>query len=171
MKKLHRRQEAPPVSLLEAVLVRTLVLAALWWVLSGGSAYNWAVGGVTIVLALWISLKLAAPGTVRFSLPGALGFFGFFLLQSLKGGMQVGIMALRPRPDLRPAELDLALRLPTGPSQLFLAATLSLMPGTLALGVENDRLQLHVLDERMPIEHEVRSAEAWVARMFRQELQ
>jgi multicomponent Na+:H+ antiporter subunit E len=77
---------------------------------------------------------------------------------------------LRPRLDLRPVELVLPLRLAPGPGQLLLAATLSLMPGTLAISIESNRLHLHVLDERLPAEHEVRAAEQRIARMLEERL-
>lgn len=153
------------------MLARALALGAIWWVLTGGDPTSWMVGGPTLLLALWASLKLAPPGTTRFSPLGAVAFFGFFVVQSVRGGVQVALLALRPRLVLRPARLDLQLRLAPGPGQLILASALSLMPGTLAVGIEGNRLQLHVLDQRLPIEREVRAAEQRIARMVRQELQ
>lgn len=167
---MTKQPDATPVPLLRAACVRALVLAALWWILAGGAASSWIVGTISVALALWTSLKINPPGSMRFSIPGALGFFSFFVLQSTKGGIQVALMALRPRLDLQPAQLDIALRLQPGPGQFVLASTLSLMPGTLAMNVENDRLQLHVLDESLPIESEVRATEAKIARMLCQEL-
>lgn len=161
----------PPVTLLRALLMRTVVLALIWWILAGGSPSSWAVGGVAIALSTWASMRLSPPGLIHFSPVGALGFFGFFLWQSLKGGLQVAYLALRPHPDLQPVQMELVLRLQPGPGQLFLASALCLMPGTLALDIQNGQLKLHVLDARMPVEHDVRSAEVWIARMYKQELQ
>lgn len=153
-----------------ALLLRASTLAAVWWVLSGGEAASWLLGVPAVAIALWVSVRLAPPPALRFSAAGAVSYFGFFIWQSVKGGMQVAAMALRPTLDLRPALIDLQMRLPPGPSQLFLASTLSLMPGTLAVAVENNRLRLHVLDARLPIEREVRAAEKRIAAMYREAL-
>lgn len=154
-----------------ALVLRAALLAALWWILTGGHAGAWSVGSVVIALALALSLRLQPPRHSRLSLPGLAGFAAFFLVRSLRAGTQVALMALRPRPDLRPAMLELPLRLPDERERLFLAAVVSLMPGTLCTGLDGDRLQLHVLDVRLPVEAEVRAAEARVARLFAVELQ
>lgn len=148
------------------VLLRALVLALVWWVLTGGRAQSWLIGAPATALALWASLKLAPPPALRISPLGLLAFFGFFLLQSVKGGTQVALIALRPRLELHPVELMLPLRLEPGPGQWLLAATLCLMPGTLAVAIEGSRLCLHVLDRRIPAAHEVRATEERIARMF-----
>lgn len=153
-----------------ALLVRTVVLAFVWWVLTGGDNTSWLLGAPGVALALWVSVRLAPPPAVQFSPLAALQFLAFFTWQSLKGGLQVARMALRPTLDLRPTLIELPLRLPPGPSPLFLASALSLMPGTLAVGIEHHRLRLHVLDARMPIEREVRAAEQRVAAMYRETL-
>lgn len=153
-----------------ALLLRALILAGLWAVLTGGEWQGWLLGVPAVGLALWASVKLSPPPAVRFSPLAAFTFFAYFLMQSLKGGIQVAAMALRPRLQLYPAVVDIPMRLPSGPSQLFLASTLSLMPGTLALAVENNRLRLHVLDTRQDIEHEVRALEKRVAAMYRETL-
>ena len=74
--------------------------------------------------------------------------------------------ALRPRPDLRPVVLDIPLRLPEGGARLFLAATLNLLPGTLSAGLQGGHLRIHVLDQRFPVEAEVRAVETRIARLL-----
>jgi multicomponent Na+:H+ antiporter subunit E len=159
----------PPPSVWRALPARALALAAVWWILTGGDPASWKIGVPAVALALWTSVKLAPP-VVRFSVTGALSFSGFFLLQSLKGGVQVALLALHPKLDLRPVELELPLHLAPGPGQVILAATLCLMPGTLATGMGNNRLRLHVLDVRMPAERELRDAERRIAHMLRERL-
>ena len=148
-----------------AVLGRGALFAALWWVLAGGRADSWGVGGVSVILALAASLVLLPPAKGRFSPLGLAAFVGFFLVQSVKGGIQVAAMALRPRLDLAPAMLDLPLALPPGLARILLANTLTLLPGTLSVRIEGDRLRLHVLDRRLPIVEELRAAEAAIARI------
>lgn len=151
---------------MSAILVRGLLFALVWWILAGGRADGWGVGLVFVVLALLVSLRLSPPGQGQLSLPGLFGFVGFFLVQSVRGGVQVAALALRPRLALAPAQIDIGLRLPPGPATRMLTATLSLLPGTLSVALEGDRLRLHALDGRLPIEAEVRAAEMRIARLF-----
>lgn len=153
--------------MLRALIMRAVLFAVLWWVLTGGAPDAWGVGAVTIALAVAVSLRLRAPGPLRLSIARVPGFLAFFLLQSIKGGMQVAGMAVRPRLDLQPTTMEIHLRLPDESSRVFLTGTLSLLPGTLSFGLNGNRLLLHVLDRRMPIEQEVRNTEVQVARLFR----
>ena len=148
-----------------AVLERGALFTALWWVLAGGRADSWGVGGVSVILALAASLVLLPPAKGRFSPLGLAAFVGFFLVHSVKGGIQVAAMALRPRLDLAPAMLDLPIALPPGSARVLLVNTLTLLPGTLSVRIEGDRLRLHVLDRRLPIVEELRAVEAAIARI------
>lgn len=151
--------------------IRAVLFAAIWWVLTGGESDAWVFGMVCVALALALSVYLLPPVTRRhLSLAGFLEFLVFFLVQSIQAGGQVAWMAMRPHLDLHPAILEIGLRLPEDAPRIFLAATLSLLPGTLSAGLEGNRLLLHVLDRRRPIEESVRRAEARVARMFQVEL-
>lgn len=152
--------------MIRAILLRTVLLLGLWWILTGGVPDAWLIGSIAVVGAVAASLRLQPPGEYRFSIAGFLAFLVFFVVQSIKGGTQVAAMALRPRMDLHPDVLEIRLRLPHEVEQVFLAGTLNLLPGTLSAGLEENHLQLHVLDSRLPIEQEVRTAEERVAHLF-----
>ena len=149
-----------------ALLFRGTAFALVWWVLAEGRADSWGVGAVSVAAAVAASLYLAPPGLGWLSPAGLLAFAGYFLFESLRGSIQVAAMALRPRMDLAPAQVNLPLRLPPGPATVLLVSTLSLMPGTLSVRLEAHTLCLHVLDGRLPVEDEVRTAETRIARMF-----
>lgn len=152
--------------MIAAILFRGLVFALIWWALAEGRADSWGVGAVSVALALAASLALSPPGRMRLSPRGLLAFIGFFLIQSVRGGAQVAARAVRPRMDLAPALLDLPVSLPEGIGRVLLVNTLSLLPGSLSVRVEGDRLRLHVLDARLPIAEEVRDVEARIARLL-----
>lgn len=149
-----------------SILLRGGLFALIWWVLAEGHADSWGVGAVSIAVALAASLYLEPPGTGRLSPLGLLGFVGFFLIQSLKGGTQVAARALRPRMDLAPALLEVPIHLPEGIARVLLVNTMNLLPGTLSVAILDDALRLHVLDARLPVVEEVRGAEARIARML-----
>jgi multicomponent Na+:H+ antiporter subunit E len=156
--------------ILRAIILRAALFSALWWMLTGGEHGAWGVGLATIVLAVTVSLLLRPPSANSFSITRFPNFFVFFLLKSIQSGIQVAGMTLRPRLDLQPAMLEIQLRLPEEAPRIFLASILNLLPGSLSAGLDGNRLYLHVLDQRMPIEQEVRNVETRVARLFRTEL-
>jgi len=158
----------PTMGLLQAGLIRGLSLSLIWWILAEGRADSWAVGIPSIGLALVASLYLSPPGNSLFSMVGLFNFIGFFLLQSIKAGIQVARMTLQPRLDLSPALLEFKLTLPEGMARVLLVNTLNLLPGTLSVRIERDVLRLHVLDQRQPIEQEVRTTEMRIARVLGQ---
>ena len=149
-----------------AILRRGALLLLLWWILTEGSRDGWVMGMVAIGAALWLSLRLVAPGSARFSLTGLGAFLGFFVCNSVRGGVQVALIALRGRRALQPGTLEVQLHLSSPAPRILMAGALGLMPGTVSVRLDGRRLRLHVIDERMPIAVEVRALETRIARMF-----
>lgn len=158
------------LGLIRALLLRALLFAALWWVLTEGEARAWGVGAIFGTIALGGSLYLWPPGQRSLSVRGLSAFLAFFLWQSLRGGVAVAGLALRPRLRLRPEMRTLPLRLPPGLARVLFADVLSLMPGTVSADLAQDCLQVHVLDRALVVEADLRAAEEKVARLFRLEL-
>ena len=147
------------------LLPRIILLALLWWVITEGAG-GWYLGIPAILLALGTSYWLQPKPIVRLRPAGLLRFAGFFLVQSLRAGVDVALRAFRPTMPLYPALQEYRLRLPAGPARVFLADTMSLLPGTLSTELHDDRLGLHVLDTRLPVEADLRRVEVRVADLF-----
>lgn len=149
-----------------AILTRGFSFALLWWVLADGHAASWGLGAVAVVAATAASLRLLPPGAQRIGAVALLRFLGFFLWSSLRSGIQVAALALRPRLDLAPIMLERRLALPPGAPRLLMLNTLTLLPGTIGVSLEEARLRIHVLDARMPVAAELRALETHIARLF-----
>ena len=152
--------------MMRAALQRGLLFALLWWISVEGRQDAWGMGLLAVLAASAASLALLPPGKNRIAPGAVLGFLGFFVWQSAKGGMQVAAIALRPRLDLRPAMIELSLTLPPGLPRVLMAGVLGLMPGTVGVRLAGARLRVHVLDERLPVAAGMRRLEAHIARMF-----
>ena len=151
---------------MRAVLIRGTGFAFLWWVLAEGRPDAWGLGLVAAVAGCVLSFRLLPPRHGGISFAGLLAFAAFFLWHSARGGLQVATLALRPRPDLAPALLELPLSLAPGAPRVLMTAAIGLMPGTLGVCLEGDRLRLHVLDERLPAAAEAQALEKCIARVF-----
>lgn len=152
------------------VLLRAGLFALLWWVLVEGRIYGLALAVVVIGAAALTSLSLVPPGSWRLSAAGLARFLPYFLRQSLLGGTDVARRALHPRLPLRPGFFDYPLRLPEGPVRVFLANTVSLLPGTLSAELREDHLRVHLLDAGVPVHGRLGELEERVARLFALEL-
>ena len=152
--------------MVRTIVLRVLVAASLWYVLAEGRGDFWGLGVIAVILSVGASLALFPLTAVRFSLTGFLALLSLFIWDSVRSAIQVSLFAFRGRQSLHPNLLLLKLDLPPGGARILLVNAVSLMPGTLAVHLDDDNLQLHVLDERLPIERDVRRLEAYIARLF-----
>ena len=143
---------------------RTLLFALLWWILTGGAINSWLAGAPVVMFAVLASGMLLP--AVSWSLPGIVRFAPFFLWRSLKGGVDVSRRALHPGLPISPGLFDHRWRLPPGLPRVFMANTVSLLPGTLSAELEEDRLRVHVLDHTGDFAAELTLIEARVAQLF-----
>jgi multicomponent Na+:H+ antiporter subunit E len=151
---------------LRSAALRLLVVTGAWLVLAEGDLRSPILAGLFVVLATAASWWLVPPGTVRLSWRGLAAFVPFFLGASALGGIDVARRALDPRQTVRPEMVDHQLNLPPGPPRIFFAAVVSLLPGTLSAELRDDRLAVHVLDARMPVQRTLGRLETRVAALF-----
>jgi len=152
--------------MIRSFFLRGLLFAVFWWILAEGRHDGWLLGGIAVAAATWTSLKLLPPAKPSIRLAGFFAFLRFFLWNSLRGGMQVAGMALRGRPALQPAIIELQVSLPPGSARILLVNALGLMPGTLGVDLDGANLRLHVLDDCQPIVAETRALEALITDLF-----
>ncbi len=152
-------------------LYRFPLFVLVWLGLTEGDLKAWGLGLVVAVLAAWASLALPGARPWRWKLPGLLAFIPFFLWHSLRGGVDVARRAYLPRLPLDPALVEHPLRLPDGPSRIFLVNTVNLLPGTLSAELRGNLAVIHMLDASLPAIRELQLLEAKVARLFGETLE
>lgn len=149
------------------LLKRCLELAAIWLVLTGGHSAAWLPGLAVVIPAAFASLLLPPGPAWNWHLAGICRFLPFFLRRSLLAGYDVARRALAPDPGLKPGLHRHPWRLPPGPARVFLANTISLLPGTLSVEFSDDYLLIHTLDRETDLKGELEKLEGMVGRLFR----
>jgi multicomponent Na+:H+ antiporter subunit E len=143
---------------------RCIFLLGLWWVLSEGRPTDWGFGIVVAAVAASFALHKEAGGNIRPT--RLLRFVPFFLWQSFVAAVEVARLALNPRLRLRPSLLSYCPRLRSLEAQVFLANTISLLPGTLTADIWEGKLCLHVLIADPHVADKVAAVEERVAALF-----
>ena len=125
---------------------------------------SWLVGAPVILLSTIASIVLLPP--FSWSLTGIIRFIPFFLWRSLCAATDVARRALHPRLPISPGLLDYRWRLPPGLPRVFMANTVSLLPGTLSAELDEEHLRVHVLDQTGTFASGLAVIEVRVARLF-----
>ncbi len=94
----------------------------------------------------------------------------WFLVQAVRGGIDVAGRALRPSLPLEPDFLSYAVRLPEGSARVFFLNCISLLPGTFSAEFDGERIRVHLLAEPEKGPERLDALEARVARLFGAEL-
>lgn len=143
-----------------------LLCVLMWVVISKGDPDSWVVGVPTIAFAVIVIDRLHFRGKQGIRAGMLPGFILWFLWNSLRGGVDVALRALKPRLSLQPGFIRYPMRIPQGHARLFLVNVVSLLPGTLSTDIEGDELVLHCLDTAADIIVETGTAEQRVAVLF-----
>ena len=148
------------------VLERTVIFAAVWFVVAEGDLSSWGFGVGFVAAAVVASVTLTPVRAWRIRPLGALRYAWFFVHQSVAGGFDVALRAIRPSLPIDPELVRYDLRIAPEHARVLLADTLSLLPGTLSSGIEDDTLTIHVLDKELDIEGSTRQVEERIADLF-----
>ncbi len=143
---------------------RTALFALLWWILTDGARDSWLVGVPVVLSATLASLVLLPP--FSWSLIGIARFVPFFFWRSLYGGVDVARRALHPRLPISPDMYEHRWQLPPGLPRVFMANTVSLLPGTLSAELDEEYLRIHVLYETSTFAQDLSVLEKYVAGVF-----
>jgi multicomponent Na+:H+ antiporter subunit E len=147
-------------------LERAAVFAAVWWVVAEADPEGRVFGVPFVMLATYASLTLTPSRLWRIRPLGAVRYAWYFAHQSILGGIDVALRAIRPSMPLDPELVEYRMRLVPEHSRVLFADTVSLLPGTLSTGFEGDRLTMHVIDRGLPVEQSLRDVEERVADLF-----
>ncbi len=150
-----------------ALFVRGAGFLVLWLALIGHAPKDLPAGVLAAAAASWASFALW-PRTGSVSIAGLVAFVLRFLPQSLLAGWDVARHAFAPRIGLRPGFTTHDSAMPRGDRLRAFCAVMSLQPGKLPVGAEeNGRILVHCLDESEPIAAQIAADQAAFVRVLR----
>ena len=124
--------------------VLNIIIALTWTLLSGEvSVRELAVGFLLgfVILAVFAA-ALGSRAYIQ-TASAAARFAGYFLRELLIANVQMAVFALRRHPPLHAQIVAVPLRISSDTALTLLAATLTLMPGTVVMGFSDDRRTLY----------------------------
>lgn len=133
--------------------VLTIVAVALLWsfLWAEASTWNLLVGAALGVLMMSVmqrgeerSFAGRIVGLVRFSVR--------FVFELVVSNVMIAMLAFHPRPRFHPHVIGVPLRVNSDAAITLLSVTITLLPGTVAMGVSEDRrtLYAHAIAEEDP---------------------
>jgi multicomponent Na+:H+ antiporter subunit E len=142
----------------------------VWAVLTGGALDSWLIG-VPVTVAIAVVVTRWRPQSAHRVQWGAVpGFLWFFLRRSLVAGVDVARRTLMPVIPLSPAVVTYRTQLGAGAPRVLFAGTLSLLPGSLCVSIDDDCLAVHVLDAEHDVVGDLGEVERRVAAIFQRTL-
>ena len=150
-------------------LLRLVLFTLIWWILTDGAMDSLPVGLPVVLIATLVSVMLMPP--LSWSLRGMVVFIPYFFWHSIRGGVDVARRAFHPQLPITPGLFEYRFRLPPGLPRVFMANTVSLLPGTLSVELDEEILLVHVLDETVAINEELNMLENRLADIFGLELE
>lgn len=127
-------------------------VALLWAFLYGElTAFNLLMGSLLGMLML-VAVRREGSSSLPTRLWRVVRFLLSFFAELLVAGVMIALLAIRPRPRFHPHVIAVPLRLESNAAISLLSATITLLPGTVAMGTSQDRktLYAHAIGEADP---------------------
>ena len=144
--------------------MRAFLFTGLWWGLTEGAVHSWTVGIPAVIGATLTSYLLRSKRTSRWNPKGVILFVGFFVVESLRAGLDVAWRALTL--NIAPKIIEYESSLTDDKALTLFCGTVSLLPGTLTTEMRERKLTVHTLDSRQPVREELRKLERHINAML-----
>jgi multicomponent Na+:H+ antiporter subunit E len=153
-------------SLGKGEIFSAFVLATVWFLLTRGSFLSWSVGIPAIILSLSVKRLLVRQSSFALTPLAFFPFLIFFVQQSLLGGIDVAWRSICPSCRLSPCLITYRFEMSNEIARVFFTNVVSLLPGTLSVDMFSDGVQIHMLDETLSNEANLKRLESKVAALF-----
>jgi multicomponent Na+:H+ antiporter subunit E len=146
--------------------VRLLIFALLWQIVNPGDPQSWILGAPFVLAAALLSRQLQGKRIKGIRWLALVFFAVYFVRKSFAGGFDVACRVLHPRLNVAPGLVHFDTSLPEGLSRTLFIDVISLLPGTVSAGMEEDRIVVHAIDVNAGLESSLRDLERRVGNLF-----
>lgn len=133
-------------------IIVVIAVALLWAFLYGElSTFNLLMGALLGMLLL-VAVRRERSSSLPARLWRIVRFIVWFLVELLRAGVVIAGLTIRRRPRFHPHVIAVPLRVESDAAITLLSATITLLPGTVAMGTSEDRrtLYAHAIGEADP---------------------
>ena len=132
--------------------IALLLLSLLWVFLVGNLTLYNVLFGAALGLLLLTMVQEERERSLPRRVVGFARFLGRFLYELVVANVLIALLAVRPRPRFHPHIIAVPLRVESDAAISLLSAAITLLPGTVAMGVSEDRrtLYAHAIAEADP---------------------
>ncbi len=149
------------------LFIPTILLALLWLVLAENQLSSWLIGIPFIALALLaVPPGRQQPVTFRVDFAGLIRFLRLFIVESIRGGIDVSRRVLAKQPMVNPGFFTYPIRLQGKAAKKLFVGSISLLPGTLCADWIDETAHIHTLDNNSLSVEAVQVLELHIAALF-----
>ena len=143
------------------------LFALLWLILCRGDFTSWPFAVPTVILATWLSLRLSGHRPLGIRPLVLLHFLPFFIVKSIASAFDVMVRVLHPRLPITPGLIEYPLTISDDGGRVFLANSITLLPGTISARLTSDHLVIHTLDTNLPVLAMIKDLENRIMAFYR----
>ena len=151
-------------------------MITFWLVLSGiYDLFHISMGVISVVFVLWFNFKLRnhvfydedeAHKSQNFRLYRLFYFLPFLVWEIISSSFKVAYLIIKPRMPIKAGIIKFHTSLPNMTAKVFLANSITLTPGTVALQIEGDELIIHSLTNEADEAHIDHTLTLEVAKLY-----
>ena len=127
----------------------SVLLAGTWWLLSGYQLFLIvALGVMSIALVIWITYRMDAVDRETHPIhlaTSSIKYFPWLILEVIKANIEVAFTIIFRPKNIDPRLLVVKASQKSEIGRVVYANSITLTPGTVTLGVEDDNLTIHAL--------------------------
>lgn len=155
-----------------SMIVKIIVLTIPWLILTDGSLSSLLIGMPFIVLAILVMPSDRSTVTTELNIrPGQIaGFLKYFIVESVRGGIDVSRRVFTSQPQVNPGVFDYPLRLQSAGARHLFINCISLLPGTLCADWRKDHAHIHSLEHSEQSMQAISLLEQRIGQLFGEKL-
>lgn len=130
----------------------SVLLLTFWLLLSGHYTFLLnSLGVLSVVLVVWLARRMSVTDDEMAPLhltPRLPAYWLWLALEVIRSSIRVSLQIIAGRASINPAIGSIAHQQTSGMGETLLANSITLTPGTLAVRVHEDRVEIHALNAR-----------------------